>query len=206
MFAKSISVYALNQTQLRYLFCLRPAVTRHYATKPKEPDPLTYVPKTTYIKDIHEPKYLEYLKPRIPYYDIITLQVKGYDFTVLEEYTSFVQKVAKQLGIKENKYWASPCVTTKYDTFQPSSEVIESSYKVNIFERNVQFKHMTSRQAPLLIGIVQQAKPAGVTISVHPHDDEQDLVRYIPDLQLEELEKELEDWKRPTAELQQSKF
>src|SRR5690349_13830008 len=106
----------------------------------------------------------------------------------------FIQKVAKRLKIQTVGYWATPCTTAKYESFKSDSEVIDYSNKVNLYERNVQLKHMTVTQAPIFLDAIQAAKPSGVTISLHKHDQEvHTLIRYIPDLQLAALEKELEE-------------
>lgn len=48
---------------------------------------------------LYEPDYLETMKPLIPEYDPITLQMKGYDFPVLERYQSYIHSVAECLDI-----------------------------------------------------------------------------------------------------------
>lgn len=40
-------------------------------------DPTTWVPRNIYIKKIHEPDYLELLKPEIPFYELVNCQVSA---------------------------------------------------------------------------------------------------------------------------------
>jgi ribosomal protein S10 len=165
-----------------------------------------FVPKYTYIKTIHEPEYLDALKPQIPFYELTNCQVRGYDYAVLEAYVRLIQKTAQLLKITINGYWATPCVSTRYDSLMADSEIVEASYKVNLYERNIQFKYLTVAQVPLLIEAIQQAKPAGVVISVHLHTEDDTIIRYIPDLALEKLEAELKEWKQPFSLLQHKKI
>lgn len=132
---------------------------------------------------------------------MICLQLKGYDHPILEAYTSLIQKIAKKLDINVLKYWATPCTTTKFDTLKEDSDLQEFSYKINLYERNIQLKHLTVTQAPLFLHAIQAAKPPGVTISVHKHEDYHDTIRYIPDLHLAELVREFEELNIPVSVL-----
>lgn len=87
----------------------------------------------------------------------------------------------------------------------PDKDLVETSYKVNVYERNVQFEHLTSKSAALLLQAVQSAKPVGTWFSLHRHTPEHDEIRYIPDLQLANLEKELEEWSQPLSVLEKTK-
>uniref|UniRef100_V5IF99 Uncharacterized protein n=1 Tax=Ixodes ricinus TaxID=34613 RepID=V5IF99_IXORI len=51
------------------------------------------------IMKYHEPEYLQYLKPPLPVYDgLVNVQLKGYDFTVLENNARKVAKIAALFG------------------------------------------------------------------------------------------------------------
>jgi large subunit ribosomal protein L48 len=48
---------------------------------------------------IYDPPYLEAMKPKIPIYDTLNVQMKGYDFVLLENYQKMVYKIAKMMDI-----------------------------------------------------------------------------------------------------------
>lgn len=66
-------------------------------------------------------------------------------------------------------------------------------------------KHVTSRNMSIFIEAIQAGKPPGVLIKVKRHEPQDEEVRYIPDLKLAEMEKELEEWKQPVSVLEKSK-
>lgn len=160
-------------------------------------DPSAPVEKAAplYLKKYHEPKYLELLKPQIPFYELVNFKVRGYDHVVLEEYVRFIQKTASHLSINHTKFWAVPPVSLKQDTLQATSELVSSSETVKIHERTVQVKHMTSKVCSIFLDAVKAAKPPLVTLHVSEHKQEDEEVRYIPDLLLLGMEKELDELK-----------
>ena len=184
-----------KQTRL-FVHRLYPGV-RFFGAKPPKEDPLTLMerPKPLYIKEIHEPKYLELLKPQIPFYELVNIQVRGYDYVVLEQYVRFVQKTAKNLGITLNKFWGVPAQHIKQDAYQPASELVVGSETVRIHERTVQVKHLTSKVCSIFVEVLRSTKPPLVTLKISEHTPEDEEVRYIPDLMLMGMEKELEELK-----------
>lgn len=49
---------------------------------------------------IYEPEYLDLLKPDIPEYEQVNVQMKGYDFAVLESFQKFIHMTAENLNIE----------------------------------------------------------------------------------------------------------
>ncbi|RWS02850.1 28S ribosomal S10-like protein, partial [Dinothrombium tinctorium] len=152
---------------------------------------------------VNEPEYLDYLKPQIPYYELLNIKVKGYDFAVLDEYAKYVRKCCKRLRIEVNSWWAVPHQTLKAEKLRPRATVVDDTYHLNIYERVVQIKHLKAKTAPILIEVLQASKPTGVTFNIAEHTTEDTEIRYIPDLRLAELKAELEEWQQPLTVLQQ---
>lgn len=50
--------------------------------------------------DQFDPPYLKDLTPEIPEYDAVNIQIKGYDFAVLENYQSLIHRIAKTMDIE----------------------------------------------------------------------------------------------------------
>lgn len=51
---------------------------------------------------------------------------------------------------------------------------------------------MPTTKAPLFFHIIQAALPEGVRMTVKPHDDTDEELRYVPDLELTQLKNELD--------------
>lgn len=50
-----------------------------------------------------EPAYLDHLQPEIPLYDEVNVQIKGYDYPVVESFQKFVHKIAASLEIDNDE-------------------------------------------------------------------------------------------------------
>nr|CAG4641405.1 EOG090X0MUO [Eulimnadia texana] len=144
-----------------------------------------------------EPEYLDSDVPEIPTYDELNVQLKSYDFTLLENYSSFVHKAAENLGIKVEECWATPCKSLEVQTFKPQSTILQDKYFLNVYERNVQVIDVPAPLAPIFFEVVHTALPEGVELSIHEHQPEYEEVRYIPDLELKELKARLESMADP---------
>lgn len=148
----------------------------------------------------HEPEYLQFLKPPLPVYEgPINVQLKGYDYTVLENNAKRVAKIASLLGIRVTECWATPLESEAVSTYKPQSTVVEETYKLNIYERNVQVSDVSGLLAPIFLEAVQSSLAEGVRLSMHQHHPEHEEIRYIPDLELEELQKQLDEIVNPPA-------
>ena len=59
----------------------------------------TCVPIVRY-SSIYEPEYLDTLKPDIPEYGEVNIQIKGYDFAILESFQKLVHTYAKNMDLE----------------------------------------------------------------------------------------------------------
>ncbi|KAH9516384.1 FEZ-like protein [Dermatophagoides farinae] len=144
------------------------------------------------LKGIHEPEYLDYLKPQIPFYNLINIQIKAHDFAVLESYGSYLHRLSNRLGLVVVKYWCAPNTTKKIETLQHESSVVQHEYELNLYERNIQIEKVSSRIMSLLVEVVHRSLPAGVQLSIHEHNHElHEKTRYITDHELLQYKKEL---------------
>ncbi|XP_035743553.1 39S ribosomal protein L48, mitochondrial-like [Vespa mandarinia] len=145
---------------------------------------------------LYEPDYLEMLKPKVPIYSILNIQITGYVYPVLEHYQSFIHKVATAMDIDVDNGWAFPAKVLKIQRFKPKGTVVSAEYNLNVYERNIQLADVTSTQCPLLIRILEATLPEGITLNVAIFDPDIDLKRYIPDKQLLDMRTMLEDMKQ----------
>ncbi|XP_017462521.1 PREDICTED: 39S ribosomal protein L48, mitochondrial-like, partial [Rhagoletis zephyria] len=132
------------------------------------------------------------LKPQIPYYNAINIQIRAYDFAVLESYGSYLHRLSNKLGLTVAKYWCQPNTTRKIETLQHESQVVESTYELQMYERNIQIEKISGRLTSMLVEIVHRSLPVGVFLSIHEHDDAlHEKTRYIPDHDLNNYKLEL---------------
>lgn len=138
-----------------------------------------------------EPDYLKYLKPQVPVYDLLNIQIKGYDFTVLEHYAKHVHKIAVNMDLEVTDAWASPHQAFHITNTEPNTSKVAHNYYLNLYERNIQVAKMPAYSAAFFFEIIQSMLPAGVSVSIHPHEKEHEEYRYIPDFELMDLKRKL---------------
>jgi len=144
------------------------------------------------IKGIHEPEYLTYLKPQIPFYDKVNIQIRGYDFAVLDSYSRYLHRLSNKLGLNVSAFWAAANTSRKVEILKHESTITVDSHELNLYERNVQLQNITGRLLALVIEIVHRSLPVGVYLSIHEHSHlEHEASRYIVDHQLLEHKDDL---------------
>ncbi|KAK8732516.1 hypothetical protein OTU49_006794, partial [Cherax quadricarinatus] len=145
-----------------------------------------------------EPPYLDAGGPEIPEYSLVNVQMKGYDFTVLEHYGKWVHNTALNMGLDVEDSWATPCQKLLIQNYKHKTAKVETEYNLQVYERTVQLADLTSVMAPLFIEVIQAGLPQGVKLTVQEHIPEHTQVRYIPDLELRDLHKQLTDLGGPS--------
>lgn len=147
------------------------------------------------VPDLHEPAYLIDQKPKVGYYDLLDLQLKGYDFVVLEKYQSYIHKTMKKMDFKVVRAWAVPYQELQLENLSDRSTAVEHEYKIKIYERNIQMQDALVTKLPLLIDIINITSPPGVSFSIHRHTSELEDKIYFRDSVLENLREELQELK-----------
>ncbi len=95
-----------------------------------------------------------------------------------------------------SSFWCSPHLASRYDVLKRESNVSETNYCLDLFERNLQIENLSAKMAQILIEVIYSSLPAGVKLSIHEHDyKSHEESRYIPDLQLAAFKAELEELK-----------
>ncbi|XP_022198250.2 39S ribosomal protein L48, mitochondrial [Nilaparvata lugens] len=141
--------------------------------------------------DRWDPPYLETMKSKIPLHDVLNIQIKGYDFALVESYQSLIHSIANTMGLDVEDCWATPATQAKILRYKPRSALPEAEYHLSLYERNVQIVDVPSTTFALYLEIMEAALPQGVTLTVVPHTDDHDEVRYVPDYELDELKTQL---------------
>jgi len=132
-------------------------------------------------KKVFEPDYLDAAGLVPPTYPAINIQMKGYNFEVLESFQSFVHNMAENIGIDVSEAWATPASTFDAYTYAEESTVVKDTYTLDLYERNIQIVNTQTTDLPVLIDIIRKTLPEGVQLSIHEHDTSHSEARYIPD-------------------------
>ena len=66
------------------------------------------------------------------------MQIKGYNFEILESFQSFIHNMAENIGIDVEEAWATPATTWQAFTYAEESTVVQDTYQLDLYERNIQ--------------------------------------------------------------------
>jgi len=158
------------------------------------------------LRKTFEPDYLDSAGPVIPTYPPLNVQIKGYDFDILESFQSLVHNVAENMGINVEDCWVTPPRTYNVSTFHEGGTRVRDVNNIIHYERNVQLVGLRSVDAPILLDIIRTCLPEGVDLSVHPHEQHHYEERWIPDPFIDGIRKELrEDEESKSKEIEAKK-
>ncbi|KAL0112774.1 hypothetical protein PUN28_012205 [Cardiocondyla obscurior] len=148
-----------------------------------------------YTGSLYEPDYLQTGKSRIPLLSTINVQIKGYDYPILESYQAFVHKLADIIGIDVENGWPLPPEEFKIQRYKTGTNKISSEFHLKIYERNTQMSEVSSLKCSVLIRALEAALPQGVTLKVDVFDPALEEKRYVPDKELLDLQTSLDTLK-----------
>ncbi|CAH0560482.1 unnamed protein product [Brassicogethes aeneus] len=147
---------------------------------------------------LYEPDYLEGMKSKVPLYDTLNIELRGYDYPILESYQKYLNKLITNMDITVEDAWATPAQDLQLTTYKPNSELVNTQYKLRKYHRTLQITDISSLQLPMLLRVLESSTPPGVTIKVLPHEDDHEEVRYVPDSELLQLKHELDELGGPS--------
>ncbi|GAB1602650.1 39S ribosomal protein L48, mitochondrial-like [Argonauta hians] len=132
------------------------------------------------------------LPPDVTPYQSLSFELKAYDYVPLEKFARYVHNMCSSLG-HDSDAFAMPAKSVRVSTYRPQSTVIDNTYDLQLYERNIEVRDLTNTALEPLISLLACHLPEGVTLRVRHHtaDDEQD--RYIPDRALRELQEQLDE-------------
>ncbi|XP_029174543.1 uncharacterized protein LOC114943136 [Nylanderia fulva] len=151
-----------------------------------------------YTGSLYEPDYLQTGKSKIPLLPTINIQIKGYDYSVLECYQAFMNKLADIMQIDVDNSWALPPQEFKIQRYKTGTTAIISEYNLKIYERHIQLSEVSSTKCSILIRALEASLPQGVTLNVDVYDSALELKRYVPDKELLDLKSSLHTLKTKT--------
>lgn len=129
----------------------------------------------------------------MPLYDSLNIEVRGYDYAILESYQALINSIAKEMEIDVEEGWALPPQAMQITTLKPNSDIINSQYNLKIYRRVLQLNDVFTTQLPTLLRAIEASTPAGVSVKVEKHEFHHEEERYIPDKDLLTLKQELDE-------------
>lgn len=108
----------------------------------------------------YDPPYLN-KKPPFPNYDLLNINLKGYDATSLDTYFKYVDKLCKSFKLDVVEAYCMPARSQKVKTYQPFSSNLDKEYKLQVYHRVVRIQHLKSTLAPFLFEAIQLNLPEG---------------------------------------------
>jgi large subunit ribosomal protein L48 len=144
----------------------------------------------------YDPPYLAREAP-FPNYDVININLKGYDYTTLDCIFRHVEKMCQSLKLNVIDTYAMPARSFKIKTYQPFSTNLDKEYELNTYHRVIRIKDLKSTFAPLLFESIQLNLPEGVQMSISVPTVEEEEFRYVPDIELNELRQRLTEIEGP---------
>lgn len=146
---------------------------------------------------LYDPPYLSVKYKGPPRYPVLNIQIKGYVYPMLEKYQSLIHSIANELDVDVEDSYAFPHQELKIERYKKQSEIVDASYNLKIFERNIVASNITSTKIPILIKLLETTLPVGVSLHVDAYNPEKEAKRYVPDKELFDLKTELDDMKNP---------
>lgn len=140
----------------------------------------------------YDPPYLSREAP-FPNYDLLTINFKGYDYVVLEQYYKYVDRLCNSLNVDVVQSYAVPSRNYKVKTLKPYSTTVDKEFDLNLYHRVVRIQNLKSTLAPLLFESIQLNLPEGVQMVVSRPTPEEDEYRFVPDIELTDLKSQLEE-------------
>lgn len=86
------------------------------------------------------------MKSKVPLHDTIDIQMRGFDYTILESYQKLLHRIANNMDINVEDAWAIPAQHLQIATYKPNSEILDSRYLLKNYERIVQITDISGPQ------------------------------------------------------------
>ncbi|XP_003397059.1 39S ribosomal protein L48, mitochondrial isoform X1 [Bombus terrestris] len=149
--------------------------------------------ETVRLYGIYEPPYLKQKEYEIPICPDLNIQIRGYNYPVLENYQSFVHKIAKVFNFTIDQSFPMPHREYKIKRYKKGGTIVDAVYDLKIYERDIQISDMSSIKLPILIRILEATLPEGVSLHVDKYDPLLEKKRLIPNRDLIDIKKELDE-------------
>jgi ribosomal protein S10 len=153
---------------------------------------------------IYEPTYL-FETDLYPNYSLLAISIRGYDYIVLEGYFRYIQKLAKSLDLNISEAVPIPAKSSRVTILKPRSAQIDVEHHLNLYHRIVKLAKVKATIAPILFECIRLNIPEGVELKIDLPNAVDDEFRYVPDVELKQLQSELRAIDHEKEETQKAK-
>uniref|UniRef100_A0A0N4WH11 VPS37 C-terminal domain-containing protein n=2 Tax=Haemonchus TaxID=6288 RepID=A0A0N4WH11_HAEPC len=144
---------------------------------------------------LYEPKFPD--TREYPEYDLLNVRLQGYDFTYLEKFQAYVDRMARRFNFKVVDSYAVAAQTQRVVVYKPNSTAIDTEVNLSLYDRVVRLSNVPAPQLQLFITLIQTHVPVGVTVTFKQHEKADEDYRYIPDILLKQKQEELKSLDDP---------
>ena len=141
---------------------------------------------------IYDPPYIVKERP-FPNHDILNIHLISYDYIRVDFFYKNVCFLCKTLNIIIKESYAQPARSFSIKSIKPYSTTVDQEFKLEKYHRIIRVQNLKSTMVPILLESIQLNLPEGVQLYLAEPSVEEDEFRYIPDLDISELKKEMEE-------------
>lgn len=138
---------------------------------------------------LYEPKFPD--TREYPEYDLLNVRIQGYDFTYIEKFQGYVDRMARRFKFNVVDSYAVAAQTQRVVVYKPNSTIVDNELKLSLYDRVVRLSNVPAPQLQLFISLIQTHLPVGVTVTFKQHEKADEDYRYIPDILLKQKQEEL---------------
>ncbi|KAG7239274.1 hypothetical protein INR49_029376 [Caranx melampygus] len=120
-------------------------------------------------------------------YGTLSVQVTGYDMTLVEHYIQYIHKLCNHLDIKVALCYALPTKTTEVMLMQEKGTKMYTDAVLKTHMRVIQLRSLNALLCPVFMDVLLKNQPEGVQLSVKEHTEADHKMRFKVRPHLEEL-------------------
>uniref|UniRef100_A0A0K0DHV8 VPS37 C-terminal domain-containing protein n=1 Tax=Angiostrongylus cantonensis TaxID=6313 RepID=A0A0K0DHV8_ANGCA len=130
-------------------------------------------------------------------YDLLNVRIQGYDFTYIEKFQSYIDRMARRFNFNVVESYAVAAQTQRVVVYKPNSTIVDNDINLALYDRVVRLSNVAAPHLQLFITLVETHLPIGVTVTFKQHEKADEDYRYIPDLLLKQKQEELKSLDNP---------
>ncbi|ETN83684.1 hypothetical protein NECAME_17379 [Necator americanus] len=98
-----------------------------------------------------------------PEYDTLNVRIQGYDFTHIEKFQRYVDRMARRFKFNVLDSYAVAAQTQRVVVYKPNSTIVDKEVNLAIYDRVVRLGSVPIPRLQLFITLIQTHIPPGVT-------------------------------------------
>lgn len=144
---------------------------------------------------LYEPKFED--NRLYPDCELLNIRLQGHDYVPLENYQSFVHKIAKRFDFCVVESFAVSAKNERAVVYKPNTKITDSDFSLLTYDRQLKISGVPTVRLPLFIKLLHAHLPIGVKLTIKKHEKADEEYRYVPDLLLKQKQAELKSLDNP---------